>query len=181
MAYQAHVSSGGHRAIAALTLAAVTLATATPCAADEAPIRDANAEHPRVHFDIDVTLLNIGISVAGHVGSGFYLGMGASVLPAISVTTFARYPLEIFEAHAFARYDLVRTLQIDLGGRVSHFEYFCIWGECTESEMFGGYADLRVGLPYFKIGPRVEYAVQDDTGTTGLLVWPLLLRGEFTP
>jgi len=172
--------------MASCSAAAATLAFTVPCRATDAPSAVRDPVHPPLYVDVDATLLNAGVSIAGHVGSGVYVGAGFSFLPALTVNTFDSYPIEYAEGHGFVRYAPLSALQIDMGVRAAAFEEFhiCVFSPCDtppSATLFGPYADLRFGFPHFKIGPRVAYAVRSDTGEWGALFYPLFLRVQFTP
>lgn len=170
------------RRAGALGVVAVTLLVATPCAAQEGVAHDAP---PRSYVDIDVTLLNAGVSAAGHVGSRMYLGAGGSFFPALSANTFGFYPIEIMEGHGFARWAPMSSFQVDAGLRAAWFQDFriCVFGSCPETygTLVGPYADVHFGFRHFKVGPRAAYVVRTDTGEWGAMLYPLVLRIQITP
>lgn len=157
----------------------VTLCTALPSAAEEAPAPDAP---PRHHVEIDLTLLNAGISGAGHVGSRLYVGGGGSLLPAAHVNTFAAYPIEMAEVHGFLRWAPGSAFQIDAGVRGAYFQYFkiCVFDPCTPSygTLVGPYTDVRMGFPKVKLGPRFAVVRREDA-VWGAMFYPLVVRIQF--
>jgi hypothetical protein len=159
----------------------LTLLVAPPSAAEEARASDSP---PRSYVDIDFTLLNAGVSGSGHVGSRVYLGGGASFFPAVSINSFAVYPIELVEGHGFMRWAPIPAFQVDAGVRGSYFQYLgiCIFQSCTTTygTLIGPYADVHLGSRNFKIGPRFAYAVTDG-GAWGAMLYPLILRIQFTP
>lgn len=163
----------------AAAVSSLTLCAALPSNADEAAPPDAP---PRHHIEIDLTLLNVGVSGAGHVGSRLYLGGGGSLLPAASVNTFTGYPIELAEAHGFLRWAPGSAFQVDAGVRGAYFQYFriCVFDPCTPSygTLLGPYADVRMGFPKVKLGPRFAVARRED-GVWGAMFYPLVLRIQF--
>ena len=168
-----------------LALAAPSAArAASPYAAEKAP-----PDRTPVHVDFDMAALNFGLAVAGHVDGPFYLGVGASGLPAIGATSFSNYPLVLFEAHAFARWAPITQLHVDVGPTIAHFEEWqlCLrlggggCGPAPASEIVGGFVDVRAGWRHVRLGPRFMYGARRDTGETGAMFLPLFVQLEVTP
>jgi hypothetical protein len=153
------------------------------CAADASAQSAPPPEHPPEYMEFELTAVNIGVTFAGHLGRGFYTGAGFSVLPSLSVNTFSEYPIEVGDLHLFVRYEPIRQIQLDGGARVSLFQDFqlCILAPCASAAtgmLVGPYLGAAFGPPVFKVGPRVEYAVETNTGKTGALFYPLYLRWD---
>jgi len=162
-----------------LTLFAILALTgvALPRTAHAADERDSEAP-ARVHLDVDGTFLNVGAAIAGHLGGRFYAGAGFSFFPSfVTMSSFDRYPVEMFDVHAFGRYELHPAAQIDLGVRVSRFEEVCVFGDCSPlGYLAGPYTGMAFGGRNFKIGPRIELAQRSDTKQWGVLFVPIMLR-----
>lgn len=166
----------------ALDVATVSLAlcAAAPDASAQATPPDPPAPH---HVEIELTLLNVGISGAGHVGARWYVGGGGSLFPAASINTFTGYPIELAEAHGFVRWAPASAIQVDAGVRGAYFQYFrlCVFDPCTAQygTLVGPYADVHVGFRQFKVGPRFAYVRRED-GVWGATLYPLILRIQFS-
>jgi hypothetical protein len=167
-----------------VALALSFLAFASPAAAEDEEEED-SVHAPRT-FDVDLTLFQLGFSLSGHLGRGFFLGGGVSAGPALSFTSFSGLPGELVALRGFARYEVERFAHVDVGltaGYFQEFNYTCVDKSsptCGPSRgaLLGPYVDVRYGWPGFKLGPRVWGAVRTDSGRTGVMLFPMFIELE---
>jgi hypothetical protein len=158
------------------------LALSLACATS---VQAAEPEHAPMLVDIDFTLVNIGASVAGHLGRGWYAGGGASILPPPSINGFRAYPFEMADVRVFTRFVPNQVVQIDFGARASVFTELkiCVLG-CPAPQsggIVGVYTAIAFGTRHFKIGPRLELGERTDRQERALLFYPIMMRIEDTP
>jgi hypothetical protein len=87
--------------------------------------------------------------------------------------------LDIVYGNLFLRIAPVRYVDIDFGPKIAiGATLFEVQGAPESAFSYGGYADLRVGSPKVKFGPRFEYMkiAHSNFYETGWILTPLMVR-----
>jgi hypothetical protein len=161
--------------------------TAAPAAADkpaEEPPMDPRVKNP-ANYEFAF------VSVAAYqtwslVNNVLYFGAGGGLGPALyrfgktGKSDFGLDPdLEIAFANAFLRVKITKFVDFDFGPRMGIVAaLFNVPNAPQSSFTYGGYADLFLGSPTVKLGPRFEYnrIAHSDYFENGWRITPIMLR-----